>query len=212
MKKFKIARDPYNEKEYLFNKEEISINEGITVLVGCNGTGKSTLQQAILKQLKKEKIQYVYWDNHKDDKDTDAGYLAMKGDYGLLANNFAASEGEQIANKLDRIVAKTGNVVRSLRKEDNQFWLIMDAVDSGYSVDNIVELKDFIKNVLIPDLKDSKKKCYVLISANEYEMARDEACFDVHNCEYIKFGDYEEYRNFILNSKKTKNKRLQKEE
>lgn len=211
MKKFKIVRDPYNEKEYLFNKGEISISEGITVLVGCNGTGKSTLQQAILRQLKKEKIPHVYWDNHKDDKDTDAGYLAMQGDYGLLANNFAASEGEQIANKLDRIVAKTGNVVRSLRKEDNQFWLIMDAVDSGYSVDNIVELKDFIKKVLIPDLAKVNKKCYILISANEYEMARNEACFDVYNCEYITFKDYEEYRNFILNSKDIKIKRYRED-
>lgn len=209
MKKFKIVRDPYTEKEYLFNKNEITLNSGITVLVGCNGTGKTTLQKEIVRQLKNKKVPYVYWDNQNDDKETDAGWLSMHGDFSLLANNYCSSEGEVISNKLDRIVNKTGQVVRSMKETDKQFWLIMDAVDSGFSVDNVVELKEFIKDVLIPGLKKNGKECYIIISANAYEMVRGEACFDVTNCEYTNFNDYEDYRTFILNSKKLKLKRFE---
>ena len=38
-------------------------------------------------------------------------------------------------------------------------------------------------------------------------MAREEQCFDVYNGKYIKFDNYEEYRNFILESKQNKNNR-----
>ena len=47
----------------------------------------------------------------------------------------------------------------------------------------------------------------IVVSANEYEMARGENCFDVYNGKYIKFKDYEEYRQFILDSKEIKEKR-----
>ena len=40
-------------------------------------------------------------------------------------------------------------------------------------------------------------------------MARDEQCFDVYNGKYVKFTDYEEYRDFILQSREWKNQREQ---
>ena len=45
---------------------------------------------------------------------------------------------------------------------------------------------------------------YIVVSANEYEMARDEQCFDVYNGKYVKIKDYEEYRNLVLQSKEWK--------
>ena len=38
--KFEIIRDYYNEKEYIYNNKNIELEEGLTVLVGCNGSGK----------------------------------------------------------------------------------------------------------------------------------------------------------------------------
>ena len=37
--KFEIIRDYYQEKEYIYNKKNIEFEEGLTVLVGCNGSG-----------------------------------------------------------------------------------------------------------------------------------------------------------------------------
>lgn len=80
----------------------------------------------------------------------------------------------------------------------------MDAIDSGLSVDNIVDLKE---NLFKTILKEKELRIYIIISANEYEMANGEDCLDIDNCEYIKFSNYDEYRKFILNSREHKNKR-----
>lgn len=42
-KEFQLKKDYYDERYELYKKETITINPGITVLVGCNGTGKTTL-------------------------------------------------------------------------------------------------------------------------------------------------------------------------
>ena len=52
---------------------------------------------------------------------------------------------------------------------------------------------------------------YIVISANEYEMARGEQCFDVYNGKYVTFNDYEEYRNLVLQSKEWKCQRSETE-
>ena len=48
---------------------------------------------------------------------------------------------------------------------------------------------------------------YIIVTANGYEMARNENCFDVYNGKYVKFKDYEDYRQFVLKSKEIKEKR-----
>ena len=53
---------------------------------------------------------------------------------------------------------------------------------------------------------------YIVVSANEYEMAREEQCFDVINGKYINVPDYETYRQFILDSKAEKEKRYSQED
>lgn len=46
------------------------------------------------------------------------------------------------------------------------------------------------------------------MSANEYEMANGENCFDVYNGKYVRFENYEEYRNMVLESKQWKIERI----
>ena len=50
---------------------------------------------------------------------------------------------------------------------------------------------------------------YIVVSANEYEMANNENCLDVCKGKYIKFKDYDEYKEFILESRKIKDSRCQ---
>lgn len=81
----------------------------------------------------------------------------------------------------------------------------MDAVDSGYSVDNIEDVKNFI-HLILKDYENNND-IYFIISANEYEMARNEQCLDVLRGKYRTFKSYEAYRNFILKTREEKNKR-----
>ena len=85
----------------------------------------------------------------------------------------------------------------------------MDAVDSGYSVDNVGSLKEDFFQVVLEDAKKEGIELYIVIAANEYELARGESCMDVMNGKYLTFRDYEDYRKFILNSRKRKEKRME---
>ena len=56
---------------------------------------------------------------------------------------------------------------------------MLDAVDSGLSVDNIVDVKEQLFKTILE--YNYGNEIYIVISANEYEMARGEQCFDVYN-------------------------------
>jgi hypothetical protein len=49
--------------------------------------------------------------------------------------------------------------------------------------------------------KQENQDIYIVISANEYELARCEKCFDVQNCKYREFKTYDSFRKFILKSR-----------
>lgn len=59
---------------------------------------------------------------------------------------------------------------------------------------------------------DVHKELYIVIAANEYELARNRKCFDVNNGIYIGFKDYEDYRNYIIKSRQAKEKRIEKQQ
>ena len=94
--------------------------------------------------------------------------------------------------------------------ESNLRILLFDATDSGLSVDAICEIKD-VFSLVIEDAKKLGIELYIIIAANEYELCRGEACFDVNEGKYITFKDYEDYRAFILNSRKKKEERIKKQ-
>ena len=41
---FEVPTKPWDDYK-LYNRQTITINPGVTVLTGCNGTGKSTLMR-----------------------------------------------------------------------------------------------------------------------------------------------------------------------
>ena len=43
MRKFKLEKDYYEDGQNLYKKRTVTINPGITVLVGCNGIDKTTM-------------------------------------------------------------------------------------------------------------------------------------------------------------------------
>ena len=47
--KFKIETNLYDDGKPMFCKRQIEIEPGLTILVGCNGSGKTTILEAITK-------------------------------------------------------------------------------------------------------------------------------------------------------------------
>lgn len=232
-RKFQLERDYYDEGFNLYKKKTIEIKPGVTVLVGCNGIGKTTLLHQMKYKLKKENIPYVLFDNLKDGGSNSISNAIFMGNIEFGATAMVSSEGENIVMNMGNLATRLGKFVKdgedpnemkykklakTIREcngetiEDIEIpkerWILLDAVDSGLSVDNIVDLKEQLFKTILE--YNYGNEIYIIISANEYEMARGEQCFDVYNGKYSTFRDYEEYRNFVLQSRKWKNQRSEK--
>lgn len=229
-RKFTLLKDYYEEGINLYKKKTITIKPGITVLVGCNGIGKTTLLHQIRDRLKNDNIPYIEFDNLHNGGSKSVSEAGFYGDFSFMATAMCSSEGENIVMNIGKLAERLGYFVkegedpkekkhiqlaRSFAKingEDvkeesipNERWILLDAVDSGLSVDNVVDIKELLFKTILE--YNYGNDIYIVVSANAYELAKNEQCFDVYNGKYVKFNDYEEYRQFVLDSKEWKNER-----
>lgn len=223
----KTWRDPYDAGFSTCRKKQIEIQQGLTVLVGCNGSGKTTLLHNIKSELKKEDIPVFYYDNEKDGGNNSISESIFYGNLSFTATALCSSEGENISLNLSKIASKlrkfveTGDngdrfnaLAKTLALKDdneennvsNERWILLDEMDSGYSIDNVIEMKDFF-DLVIKDAKEFGIELYIMISSNEYELAHESKCFDVMEGKYIQFASYEDYKKFILRTREKKDKR-----
>lgn len=225
----KTWRDPYDAGFTPTRPKEIELKTGLTVLVGCNGAGKSTLLLNIKESCKNNNIPCLSYDNLTDGGSNALSSVFFDGDYIEGAYLWSSSEGECIKANLGRKtklfqefiskgivndrsykLAKIFSDEEDEEVKSNDRVFLFDAVDSGLSVDSIVEVKGLF-DTIIDDFKESDKNIYIVIAANEYELARNSECFDVNTGKYIRFNDYEDYRTFILRSRKRKEDRIEKQ-
>ena len=206
---FKIDPCPYNAGEKVYRKSEVNFDPGLTVLVGCNGSGKSTLIRTLHDRLKREKVPTLRFDNLHEGGSYARGAAFFRGDYEWGATSFCSSEGENILLNMGQYARQIGTLCRKATAAQ-EIWLFFDAVDSGLSVDGVVELKEDLFSLVLE--MNSDKDVYIIIAANEYELARGERCLDVTRLESVEFPDYEAYRKFILASRKQKDARYKRAE
>ena len=231
MYEFKTWRDPYGEGFSTCSKTKVVLNEGLTVLVGCNGAGKSTLIHNIKDSLKREKLPCYCFDNLKDGGHNAMAMAFETNNFGFGATAFCSSEGENITLNIGTIIQnvkefiQTGETPDSKRRKvwdeafgskdanekpkTNMRFIIMDAIDSGYSIDNVVDLKELF-DIIIKNAKEQGMELYIIVSANEYELAANVPCLDVTNGKYLKFDTYESFKNFIMKTRKKKDARIER--
>lgn len=227
-RRIKLWENPYGDGN-LYNKKYITFNPGLTVLVGCNGIGKTTLLRNIKASLKDKDIPYITFDNLQDGGDNAREKAGFEKDFSFLAASITSSEGENIVMNIGNLAAKLRHFISTGENGDkmsefielinsnlklnkkksiniNERWILLDAIDSGLSIDNILEIKDLFKTIF-DDSESKDKDIYIIASANEYELANGENCLDVLNGKFVKFKDYEDYKNLILMTRKEKEKR-----
>lgn len=224
----KTWRDPYDRGFSTCRKKEVVLQEGVTILVGCNGSGKSTLLRNIKSELKEQNIPCMMYDNHMDGHSSQTfGPALDAGNIAFIATAMQSSEGENISINLNVQVEKirefleTGETevekrTRAWEKalnnvvtgpvETKERWILLDAVDSGYSIDNVIAFKSFL-DVLLDEAKKRELILFVVISANSYEMAAGDNCLDVMNGIPIRFAGYRDYKQFILHTAEMKERR-----
>jgi len=230
MRKIKIWKDPYDMGFNTTERREITLEPGITILVGCNGLGKSTLLHNIEEELNKENIPCYTYDNLHNGGIKKVNELLSKDDINsisLSARLLSSSEGENISNNLSIIAKEIGLFVQNGNKEHiglekvvfdmldikeinktNERWILFDGVDSGYSIDNIIEFKDFM-HCILDNEKD--KIIYIIIASNTYEMTIGEKCLDVNSGKDRVFKTYDSFKKYILKSREIKDEKYKGE-
>ena len=160
----------------------------------------------INQSLKNKDIPVLFHNNMQNGERELRSKAMFFGSFDIVARTMMSSEGENIVNVLEDIAKKMGCMSQD-NSDAKELWFLFDAIDSGLSIDNVIDIKENLIPLVIETEKD--KDVYFVISANAYEFARNANCFDVINGKYIKFKDYEDYREFILKSKTQKLKRYE---
>ena len=230
-RKIKTWRDPFDAGFSICRRKEIEIHPGVTVLVGCNGAGKTTTLHNIRDVLKKEKIPVFEYDNKTDGGGNSLYDSLQSGAIQFFATQVCSSEGENIGLNLGKIASKwkrflkfgqTGDISEKMLKylnekgkntevTSNERWILLDAMDSGSSIDNVIEMKELFQLVL-DDAKKYGVEVYIVISSNEYELVVGSDCFDVMEGKYVQFKSYAEYKKFILHSREKKDRRYKEDD
>ena len=206
-RRFKINTDPWDTGFPIFNKCDIGFNTGVTILVGCNGSGKTTMLDLISDALKSSDVSYIKYDNISDGGRNSITNYMLGEDICTGATLMTSSEGEQIYINIGKMAMKIGRFITE-NKDKDDIWILFDGIDSGLSIDNIKEIKALFNTILLDSRhNNSMQHVYIICTANTYAMCKDEDCFDVHNCTYRKFADYNDYEKFILESREEKDKR-----
>lgn len=219
----KVHRDPIGEGFALTRAKEIILHPGVTVLVGCNGAGKTTLLHNLKHQVEEEQLPHVLFDNLSEGSSNAISKHMWLGNQDLGINMMLSSEGENIVHNIGHLASTLRNfvdtgqcdMVQSRRlaaaiwgdeykmPETDKRFLLLDAVDSGLSIDNIVDLDDLF-NVMCNDARDKMKELYIVLTANSYELAAKYTAIDVQSGKEVKFCSYDDYRDFILASRAKK--------
>lgn len=220
MKRFNIPSDPYDENRKMFNKNILQLEDNsISCLVGCNGTGKTTVLFFIEQQLKKRnayEIRGKYCDFREvfnKEKYNDEMYLSFNVKTEIMnseedtflkrltCNNI--STGESILYRFGDGLELLGDAIRNPKNKGKTLYVFMDDCDAGTSIDMINDIKS-IFDLIIKDCKQNEITYYIILTANSYELCKDVDCISVHNFEHKKFNSYEEFKSFVLESREIK--------
>ena len=193
------STDPYDIGQKLYRSSIITLKYGLNVLVGPNGSGKSTILRMLRDDLNHSNYKFYSYDNLHDGGSNSVAKAGFYGDFAHMAGILCCSEGEGIMENINKVAQAIGKFIR-IEKENHPnepIFILLDAVDSGLSANNIKLLKDLF-DLIHNDCKDA----VIVTSCNTYEMTKAAYCWDVKNSRKITFKSYEEYYNFICESGK----------
>lgn len=174
----------------MYKKLNINLIPGITTLIGCNGAGKSTILKQIESTCKDKAIPHLYFNGIVNDE-----------------ISYNLSYGENTNLLLVKFIDKLYNFINRYKNTD-KVVILLDSIDCGLSIDNILELKQIL-NILLQDIGTTE--AYIVCSCNTYEMCLDTNKFSVYDGNYIVIETYKDFREYVIKSRLKKEKRYNKE-
>lgn len=210
-----LVKDPYLDDRTFTSKKHAVFRPGLTSLVGCNGAGKTTLINETAEFLKKRGTPFLKFDNLGEEGGENNARGLLSGGLGGYKSHedmekglmlaFASSEGEKIRAAMAEYA---GLVAKELERSAGygEFWFLVDALDSGLSVDMIEDIKEYLFRPLMKAVPEDTD-LYIVISSNSYEMSESTECFSLEKMDYIPVRGYEAFKKAVLSSRRCKEKR-----
>ena len=171
-------------------KFTVKFNHGVTILIGKNGSGKTSMINEINAFLKKKNIP-VYQYNQLVEGASTTGRGIYTGDISVAATYMQSSEGE-------KVIVSYGNTLKNIQqflfnnRDKEHVFLLCDGLDSGVSINIIKEL-----NEIFDLLQNDYPNIVIINTTNNYEFTRNRRCIVAESGEEITFDTYEEYARFI---------------
>ena len=197
-----------------------NINPGITMLIGPNGSGKTTVlsqlrslfstQNDLVKKWNKLEINdsirdlyssYLY-DNVYEETFTKSTWGATDH-IDRVAQTFENSEGQNMYDYLYYKINEIGQAVtKAIKNNKKGIFLLFDGLDSGLSLDVINTIrKSVLEFIIETEKKRSNLEVYIICSANSYEFCNNYDCIDVTNQKHITFTNYTDYEKYFVKGK-----------
>ena len=189
---------------------KLNLSPGFTALVGPNGAGKTTLLRQIEQYAKDNGIRVWKYSNLIDGGDNARQKYLHLGMTDSLAATITGSEGELVAYNFSQVVTAMGSAVRDATMSGQKLIVLLDAIDSGASIDRARELFDLFQ--LIHSDATKSQDVYVIMAVNHFELVKYPVdCVNVRNGKHLSFKTYDTYAKFICTFEE-KFKRTNKEE
>lgn len=121
----------------------------------------------------------------------------LLGDIRMLVTSAVTSEGENVSMNFAYQVKMLGKAVMQAEKERKELIVLLDAIDSGLSIDRARELRSFLD--FIGNENTAKGvRVYTIMAVNHFELAKQPAdCVNVRSGEHLIFSAYSDYAEFI---------------
>lgn len=171
----------------------LDLQPGYTPLVGPNGAGKTTLLHQLRDYAKEHDILLFQYSNLVEGGAMARNSYIFHNDPASLSAATFSSEGEQIAFNFGQAVRKLGAAVCDAKAQGKPLFILLDALDSGASIDRARELRSLFNLIC----QDAGETVYIVCACNSYELVRGEPGVNVRTGQKVKFKDYEEYADFI---------------
>ena len=209
----------YTKRESIPIKYDI--NPGITMLIGPNGSGKTTALSQLRSLFSTEYDLVKKWNKleiNDSIRDLYSSYLYdnvyeetfTKSTWGAtdhidrVAQTFENSEGQNMYDYLYYKINEIGQAVtKAIKNNKKGIFLLFDGLDSGLSLDVINTIRKSVLEFIIETEKTrSNLEVYIICSANSYEFCNNYDCIDVTNQKHITFTNYEDYEKYFVKEDK----------
>lgn len=208
----------YTKRESIPIKYDI--NPGITMLIGPNGSGKTTALSQLRSLFSTEDDLVKKWNKleiNDSIRDLYSSYLYdnvyeetfTKSTWGAtdhidrVAQTFENSEGQNMYDYLYYKINEIGQAVtKAIKNNKKGIFLLFDGLDSGLSLDVINTIrKSVLEFIIETEKKRSNLEVYIICSANSYEFCNNYDCIDVTNQKHITFTNYTDYEKYFVKGK-----------